>query len=199
MRILSSHYLPSVQWFQVLLSGEEVIIDLHEHFVKQTYRNRANILSANGKLALTVPVKKVANHTPMIDVKIENDFNWQHQHWQAIVSAYNSAPYFLYYQDHFKPLYEKEFTSLVEWNRSLLMVCLQIMKVDINVHYSEKYCEVTDKNEDFRTIISPKNKQETSFKNYLQVFSEKFPFEPNLSVIDVLFNHGPRWREFVFD
>ncbi len=172
------------------------MVDIHEHFVKQTYRNRTTILSANGRLALTIPVK-APNHTPMVDVKIENDFNWQHQHWQAIVSAYNSAPYFLYYQDHFKPLYEKEFVSLLEWNKAMLSVCFKMMKLDNAVVYSEKYCEVTAEDQDYRKIISPKVKQEISTKSYLQVFSEKFPFEPNLSIIDVLFNHGPRWQEFV--
>lgn len=173
------------------------MVDIHEHFVKQTYRNRTAILSANGKLALTIPVK-AANHTPIGDVIIENDVNWQHQHWQAIVSAYNSAPYFLYYQDDFKPLYEKEFTSLVEWNKALLSVCLKLMKLDIAITYSDAYCVPTETDKDFRKSISPKVKQEIPAKSYLQVFSEKFPFEPNLSIIDVLFNHGPRWREFVY-
>ncbi len=197
MTILSLHYLPCIQWFQILLSGEDIVIDVHEHFVKQTYRNRATILSANGKLALTIPVKKAPNHTPNIDVKIENDFNWQHQHWQTIVSAYNSAPYFLYYQDYFKPLYGQEFTSLVEWNKALLSVCLKIMKLDINLNYSQKYFDGIKVEEDFRMKISPKVKHEGLSKNYLQVFSEKFPFEPNLSIIDVLFNNGPRWKEFI--
>lgn len=172
------------------------MVDIHEHFVKQTYRNRTTILSANGKLALTIPVK-AANHTPIIDVKIENDVKWQHQHWQAIVSAYNSAPYFLYYQDDFKSLYEQEFTSLIEWNKSLLLVCLKLMKLDIDIPYSYAYYVATETDKDYRKSISPKVKQEIQAKTYLQVFSEKFPFEPNLSIIDVLFNHGPRWREFV--
>src|SRR6478609_707173 len=140
MIILSSHYLPCIQWFQAFLSGgEEVVIEVHEHFLKQTYRSRTTILSANGKLALTIPVKKAANHTPMNEMRIENDFAWQHQHWQAIVSAYNSAPYFLYYQDYLKPLYEQEFTSLVEWNKVLLKVCLKLMKVDVEPVYSQQY------------------------------------------------------------
>src|SRR6478752_3873518 len=122
MPTLSSHYLPNIQWFQVFCSGEKSVIDIHEHFVKQTYRSRTVILSANGKLALTIPVKKEAHHMPMLEVKIDNEVRWQHQHWQAIMSAYNSAPYFLYYQDYFKPLFEKEFTYLVEWNSALLEV-----------------------------------------------------------------------------
>lgn len=197
MILLSSHYLPCIQWFQALVSGDAVVIDVHEHFLKQTYRNRTTILSANGKLALTIPVKKYANHTPMMDIKIENDFPWQHQHWQTIVSAYHSAPYFIYYQDYIKPLYETEYTSLLEWNTELLKVCLKLMKLDIALKYSEHYYLKDESDTDYRMVISPKNKESVSTPTYLQVFSEKFPFEPNLSVVDVLFNHGPRWREYV--
>jgi hypothetical protein len=193
--ILSSHYLPNIQWFSVFCSQENCVIDIHEHFVKQTYRNRTTILGANGKLALTVPIKKEAHHIPMCDVKIDNEVKWQYQHWQTIVSSYNSAPYFLYYQDYFKPLYEKEFLLLTEWNHALLEVCLKLMKVETKPVYSEHYCLTSAS--DFRSTIIPKVRNEQPAKPYLQVFSEKYPFEPNLSIIDLLFNHGPRWREFV--
>jgi WbqC-like protein family len=197
MIIVSSHYLPCMQWFQAVLSDGEVVVDIHEHFLKQTYRNRTTILSANGRLALTIPVKKAANHTPMLEMVIENDFPWQHQHWQAIVSAYNSAPYFLYYQDYFKPLYEKQVISLVEWNNTLLEVCVKLMKVELPLTYSKQYCTKGDRDFDYRTHISPKNKERVAQKEYLQVFSEKFSFESNLSIIDVLFNLGPRWKECI--
>jgi hypothetical protein len=196
MTTLSSHYLPCIQWFQIFCGQEENVIDIHEHFVKQTYRNRTVILSANGKLALTIPVKKEAHHMPMVEVKIDNEVRWQHQHWQAIMSAYNSAPYFLYFQDYFKPLYEKEFTYLVEWNSALLDVCIKLMKLELKPVYSEQYIETSGI--DYRKLISPKVNPEITGKPYLQVFSEKFPFESNLSILDVLFNHGPRWTEFVF-
>jgi hypothetical protein len=178
-----------------LLTNEEVVIDIHEHFVKQTYRNRFNILSANGILALTIPVK-APNHTPMLEVKIENDFKWQHQHWQAIVSAYQSAPYFLHYQDYVKPLYQAEFMYLAEWNKKILEVCLKLMKETPPIAYSESYCTASLADHDLRKKTSPKSKEVPLFKSYLQVFSEKFPFHPNLSIMDVLFNHGPRWREY---
>lgn len=197
MIILSSHYLPCIQWFKVFLSGEQVVLDVHEHFVKQTYRNRAVILSANGKLSLTVPLKKAANHTAVADVMIENDIPWQHQHWQAIVSAYGSAPYFLYYQDYLKPLYESEFTSLLEWNKALLTVCLRLMKAEVPYNCSEHYYQAGADDTDYRSRISPKREETVNHLKYLQVFSEKFPFEPNLSIIDLLFNQGPRWSEFL--
>jgi hypothetical protein len=180
-----------------LLTNEEVVIDVHEHFVKQTYRNRTNILSANGKLALTIPVRKTAHHMPMAQVEIDNSFRWQHQHWHAIQSAYSSAPYFLYYQDYLKPLYEKEFTHLVEFNDVILKVCLKIMKVELAVLLSDSYIRAEANDIDGRLLISPKKDSAFAGKHYLQVFAEKVPFEKNLGILDLLFNQGPRWPEYI--
>ena len=197
MKIVSSHYLPCLQWFQVFLSQEDVVIDIYENYIKQSYRNRTTILSANGKLALAIPVKKLANHTPMIDVKIENDFKWQHQHWRSIKSAYGSSPYFLYYQDYFEPLYTKEYTHLVEWNVDMLTVCLKLMKVEKQLILTKNYQTSLSADLDFRNQMNPKIKSDFVGLPYLQVFTEKFPFESNLGILDVLFNHGPRWKEFI--
>lgn len=195
MLVLSSHYLPCIEWFHTLFSHDEAIIDIHEHFVKQTYRNRANILSANGRLSLSIPVRKTAHHIPMHEVEIENEFRWQHQHWQAIQSAYSSAPYFLYYKDHFGPLYEKRFDRLVEFNQAALQVCLNVMKLEGEVEMSNAYVQAGETDVDGRKLISPKMESTFTTPNYLQVFTEKFPFEPNLSIIDLLFNKGARWPE----
>lgn len=134
---------------------------------------------------------------PMDEVEIENSFRWQHQHWQAIRSAYSSAPYFLYYQDYLKPLYEKEFTNLVEFNQATVLVCLKIMKVELSPVLSTGYIQAQQNDIDGRLQISPKKESFFHGKEYLQVFAEKFPFEKNLSILDVLFNQGPRWPEYI--
>jgi hypothetical protein len=195
--ILSSHYLPCLEWFNTFLRAEQPVIDLHEHFVKQTYRNRTSILSANGRLALTVPVRKTAHHMPMLSVEIENDFRWQHQHWHAIKSAYSSAPYFLYYHDHFERLYTQEFTHLTTFNNAVLEVCLKIMKTAKVPVSSSEYLVAQADDTDTRALISPKKASGYEGKEYLQVFSEKFPFEKNLGILDLLFNHGPQWRQYL--
>lgn len=197
MLILSSHYLPCIEWFHALFAHEEAVIDVHEHFVKQSYRNRTSILSANGKLSLTVPVRKTAHHMPMDQVEIENDFRWQHQHWQAIQSAYSSAPYFLYYQDRFRLLYEKEFRYLLELNQAMLEVCMSIMKIEWSPGSSASYIRAEQQDIDARALISPKKGSAFNGKPYLQVFTDKLPFEKNLSIIDVLFTQGPRWPEYI--
>ena len=179
MRVLSLHYLPCIYWFQQLLN-HVTILDLEEHYIKQTYRSRCVILSANGPLTLTIPVKK-KQHLKVSEIEIENEFNWQKQHWEAICSAYNH---------YFEPLYFKKYKLLKDFNIDLIEVCLKLLKQPTTLVFSENYVEHAE--HDFRIFIHPKHKIVEPFKPYLQVFSEKFPFQENLSVIDLLFNLGPQ-------
>lgn len=195
MKILSLHYLPSVLWMRNLLAGD-CVIDVHEHFVKQTYRNRATLLSANGLYDLSIPVKKQSSKMKMIDLRPNDEVNWQRQHWETIVACYGSAPFFIHYADAFKDLYSNSTTSVVEFELSLLRLIIKLMKVETEITFSTAYIEPSE-GEDLRGLISPKVKVQENFKPYLQVFAEKFPFQPNLSVMDVLFNNGPRSVDFI--
>lgn len=173
------------------------MIDVHEHFVKQTYRNRAVILSANGPMALTIPVLKTAHKMPVNSLITDNTVHWQRQHWESLKSAYGSAPYFIHYADAFEKIYTSPVTNLAAFEIELLQLCIKLLKVDLTLSFSESYVVCGDNNVDLRHQINPKIKPEATFKSYLQVFTEKFPFEANLSVVDVLFNHGPRSIDYI--
>jgi hypothetical protein len=196
MKILSLHYLPCVLWMRHFLEGD-CVLDVHEHFVKQTYRNRAVILSANGPLPITIPVKKVSNKMMMKDIIADPEVHWQKQHWESIKAAYGSSPFFVHYADGFEALYESEITSIMQFELDLLKLLLRYMKTGADITLSNAYIDAASGN-DLRGYISPKNTVADTFKSYLQVFAGKFPFQPNLSVIDVLFNLGPRgWEDVV--
>lgn len=197
MQPFSLTYLPTLPWIFYWLQAPHACIDVHEHFVKQSFRNRTLILSANGVLPLIIPVKKNEHHTPMLGMRIENDFKWQHQHWQAIQSAYQSAPYFEHYAPYFEKLYIKHYTLLVEWNLDLLSVCLLLLKINKPIETSTEYVSGVMPESDYRIMLSPKILLEPITKPYLQVFTEKYPFAPNLSILDLLFNHGPRWNDYL--
>lgn len=195
MKVLSLHYLPNVEWMKNLLSGN-CVIDVHEHFVKQTYRNRAVILSANGPLNLTIPVKKTGAKMSMQNLMPDHEVSWQKQHWESIVTAYGSSPYFIHYQDGFRAIYEKEVTRIADFELELLRLIIKYMKVEAELVLSESYVESPDI--DLRPYISPKTTLvDVSFKPYLQVFADKFPFYPNLSILDALFNLGPKTIEIL--
>jgi hypothetical protein len=194
--VLSLHYLPNVLWMRYLLTNN-CVIDVHEHFVKQTYRNRAVILSANGPMPLTIPVLKTAHKMPVNTLVTDNTVYWQRQHWESLKSAYGSAPYFIHYADAFEKIYTSHVTNLSVFEIDLLKLCIKLLKVDVTLNFSESYVVCGNEDLDLRHQINPKIKPETTFKPYLQVFAEKFPFEANLCVVDVLFNHGPRSIDYV--
>ena len=195
--LLSSAYLPPVQYFAHLQSAEQVWIEQYDHYQKQTYRNRCVIAAPDGPLSLTVPIEKP--NTPkafMRDIRISDHGNWRHLHWNAIESAYNHTPFFEYYKDDFRPFYEKKFDFLVDYNEQLCQLVCQLIDIDTSFLRTESYvAEPSNTIIDLRDAIHPKKEvmDDASFSAvpYYQVFQERLGFLPNLSIIDLLFNMGP--------
>jgi hypothetical protein len=192
--LLPMFYLPPVAYFTALNQYKpNVLIEKHEHFPKQTYRNRAHIYSPDGVLALVVPVVKGAKvHTPIKEVKISNDFAWQRLHWMSLQSCYRRSAYFEFYEDDFARFYEQRFVNLFDYNEELLNLVLKFLKMPMGLKYTEEYHREYTKLSDFRNTIHPKKDPAFEQKPYFQVFEERKGFLKNLSIIDLLFNQGPQ-------
>ena len=190
--LLSTAYLPPVGYFKKLLTGHSVFIEKHEHFIKQTYRNRCVILGANGPIPLVIPVEKGrGTNKPVRDVRIYNHIRWQRNHWRTIFSAYNSSPFFKFFEEDFRPFYEKNWNFLFDLNMELLEMINNLLDIKPVIHFTVKYEHAAEGITDLRNVFSPKIKSGGKFEPYTQVFSEKFGFIPNLSIIDLIFNKGP--------
>jgi hypothetical protein len=195
--LLSSAYLPPVQYFAHLQSAEQVWIEQYDHYQKQTYRNRCVIAAPDGPLSLTVPIEKPNTQKAfMRDIRISDHGNWRHLHWNAIESAYNHTPFFEYYKDDFRPFYEKKFDFLVDYNEQLCQLVCQLIDIDTSLQRTESYvAEPSNTIINLRDAIHPKKEvmNDASFVviPYYQVFQERLGFLPNLSIIDLLFNMGP--------
>jgi hypothetical protein len=195
--LLSSAYLPPVQYFAHLQIAEQVWIEQYDHYQKQTYRNRCVIAAPDGPLSLTVPIEKPNTQKAfMRDIRISDHGNWRHLHWNAIESAYNHTPFFEYYKDDFRPFYEKKFDFLVDYNEQLCQLVCQLIDIDTSLQRTESYvAEPLNTIIDLRDAIHPKKEvmDDASFSAvpYYQVFQERLGFLPNLSIIDLLFNMGP--------
>ncbi|MBQ8544298.1 MAG: WbqC family protein [Alistipes sp.] len=188
MVILPSAYMPSVEYVARLLR-EECVIDLGENYVKRSERNRASILSANGVMQLTVHVENANRpRQRMRDVKIDYSKRWQHQHWVSILSAYKSSPYFDHFAHLLEPFYRREWRFLVDYNMEYLEVLLHLLGAKCQISTSEQYVEAAAEDFDMR----PKQKKDSTFvaEPYFQVFSDRMPFQPNLSVLDLLLCEG---------
>ena len=195
--VLSTAYLPSIQYFQQIYKAEIICIEKQEHYVKQSYRNRCNVFGANGVLSLSIPVIHVSDKEIITDKKISYAENWQQQHWRTIESAYRNSPYFIYYADALKPFYQKKYQYLFDYNVELLQFLLNSFKIKVELKFTETFDKSAQAN-DFRYTIHPKNKiEKTGFKTYSQLFSDKHNFQPNLSTIDLLFNAGPHSKDYL--
>ena len=190
MTILPVAYMPSVEYVARLLR-EESVVDLGEHYIKRSQRNRAQILSANGVMSLTVNVENANRPRQMItDVRIDYSKRWQHQHWVSIMSAYKSSPYFDHYAHLLEPFYKREWRYLVDYNMEYLSTLLRLLGVEDKVNISEKYVAARDGDIDLR----PKHNEGSTFvaEPYFQVFSDRMPFVANLSILDLLLCEGPQ-------
>jgi hypothetical protein len=189
--LLSTAYLPPIEYFSVLINSEQAIIEAHENYLKQSFRNRCNILSANGMLPLSIPVK-APNHTPIKEVIIDNSVSWQKQHWRSITSAYGSAPFFIYYDYELEPFYKKSYKFLFDFNIELLLKILKLIKVDITIDFTSHFDKSTTINNDFRNSVHPKKEPFLKTEPYYRVFDEQFKYNGHISIIDLIFNIGPQ-------
>ena len=138
--LLSSTYFGPVQWYQKL-NRHRCVIEQHDNFVKQTYRNRCVIASANGPQTLTVPTERYDGlKCPMRDIRISDHGNWRHLHWQALVSAYGETPFFEYYADDLRPYFEeRRWTYLLDFNLDIMHTLCSLLDVRPTLSLSDHY------------------------------------------------------------
>lgn len=186
-------YLAPIEYFTKLLAHKQsILMEKEEHFPKQTYRNRANIFTPDGQLAITVPVVKGSkNHTKVKDVKISYDFRWQQVQWTTLQTCYRRSAYFEFYEDDLRPFYEKRFDYLFDYNEQYFHFILKAMKLKIDCAYTESYEPLYAGLDDYRQNINPKLESSYQNKPYFQVFEDRHGFIKNLSIVDLLFNQGP--------
>ena len=189
---MSTAYLPPVEYFSLMTGAGRVIIENEENYVKQTWRNRCRILSSNGPLTLSVPVLKGVHPKIRInEVRIDYTKRWQQVHLGAIISSYNSAPWFQYYFEKIEGIILTSPEFLTDLNNSLLLTILNMIGIKNEPEYSDSFRQPDGAGYDYRYTLGPKRKHLPPAKEYIQVFSYKSGFVPELSIIDLLFNLGP--------
>ena len=197
MTLLATAYFPNIEYFKRIADADQILIDIYEHFPKQTYRNRCEILAANGLQSLTVNVEKGRTGKRITkSIKISYIENWVKKHITAIISAYKSAPFFEFYWYEFEQILSNKEENLIDLNQKILEQCLSFLNIRRKIEYTSDFIPVENDFEDYRFSITPKIKT-FEHNSYIQVFSDRFEFVPNLSILDVLFNLGPEALTFI--
>lgn len=205
--LIELHYLPSIAWFTATQSFDTIILEKHENFIKQSYRNRCRIITSQGVQELSVPLTGKSariNHsdghrkTLITDIKIDYTQKWLNNHWRAIVSAYNKSPFFEYYSDSLHDTLYKEHKFLYDLNLELLTICRGWLKLPNAITETMAYEKVPQTGTtDLRNLVNAKNPAgyEKSLQpiKYTQVFGHTFA--ENVSVIDLIFCEGPNARQ----
>ena len=203
--LLQTTYFGPIQWYQKLYRYDHCLIEQYDSFQKQTYRNRCVIATANGLQALTVPIEHsllTPHLSPLVkDLRISDHNQWRRVHWNALQSAYSESPFFEYYADDLHPFFEKKYDYLIDFNEEIRQKVCELIDIHPHVEYTPEYISHLSplishfsSLDDFRDVINAKHPQpddDFEAKTYWQVFQHKHGFQPNLSILDLLFNMGP--------
>jgi hypothetical protein len=196
--LVSTAYLPPVEYFSLIARADEVLIEREENYVKQSFRNRCYILSAHGPQLLSVPVYLGSLHkTQLKDIRIDYSKRWQQVHIGAITASYSASPYFQFYFENIEKVISKKPAFLIDLNTDLTETILNMLKLKIQLRFTSEFETPAESLYDFRYRISPKNKSSFLMKEYLQVFNNANGFVHGLSIIDLVFNMGPEAVDFL--
>lgn len=196
--LLSTAYLPPVEYFYHISKSDEILIEREENYIKQTYRNRCYILSSNGPQVLTVPVYLGSFHkTPVKEIRIDYSKRWQQVHIRALTASYASSPFFMYYFEQVEKILLSHYKFLLDLNMHLLKVIMEILKIPSLISYTEEFIPSGGSENDFRYNISPKLKTVHYIKKYTQVFGCPENYLSRLSITDLIFNMGPESKDFL--
>jgi hypothetical protein len=173
---------------------QDMLVDIHEHYVKQSLRNRCELVASQGQFHLTVPVHRPSGtKTAYKDIRISYDEDWRHEHRHAVRSAYGSSPFYIHYWDEISAIWDEEFELLQDLSLHAHTVMADLIGFEPLIRTSEFYIHSTPGKD-----LRPRFKK-SDFKNekYIQVFADRLEFVQNLSTLDLLFCKGPESLDYL--
>ena len=184
----------NIKWWNHFINNDSVVLNGFENFQKQTWRNRYDIQGANGIQSLTIPITKESGiKTKTKDIQLFTEPHWKKVHWRSIKSAYGSSPFWIYYSDVIETMFTTDFNTLHDFSIKSIEVIIEELALDTELKMAFEKPEL---NSDLSKEFKP---SKCLYKNepYLQVFSDRFDFQSNLSILDLLFNLGPETESYL--
>jgi len=199
--IFSLHYFPCIAYFCAWAQSEVVWIDAGEHYEKQSYRNRTQILTSESTLALSVPIKKQLPKQSVNTIEIDYSQNWGTLHLRSLQTNYGKAPYFPYYFDEIEAIYNIKPVLLADLNKNMLTLCRKILELPQEPAFCENYIQIAENKDfiDYRQAIHPKKNIPNTLQNSLHPYTQVFGmgFVPNMSILDLIFCEGTNAKNII--
>jgi len=189
--VIDCQFLPCINWFKISMSDKYINFDKYEKWKKMSFGNRCTLFGGNGPIQLSVPVEKGRDQNSLFrDIKISYSENWPVKFWRTIISCYNRSPFFEYYKDEIEEILSKKFQFLIDLNTELLLIIFKYLSINKEVRMvdGKKFSHI----DAARHFLLPKNSRDLPNPiHYQQMFSDRHGFQPNLSILDLLFMEGP--------
>ncbi|MDF4222941.1 WbqC family protein [Maribacter sp. M208] len=199
MKLIHPSYFPNIVTFSYIMH-HPICWEVNDNYQKQTFRNRTYISNDRGKHILSIPIIHVGRangRQKYKDVQIDNSYPWQRQHWRTLETAYRTSPFFEFYEDDIRLLYNQPYESLLDYNLKTIETIFDCLQLDMPTDRTVAFETNPENKEDFRFLINAKFKPQLNMERYTQVFGDRHGFTPNLSILDLLFNIGPNSIEYL--
>ena len=197
--LLHPTYFPSIPTMAVV-AQKTVVWETWDNYQKQTYRNRCYIGTDQGQLMLNIPIQHVGGaqgRQLYRDVRLDNSYPWQRNHWRTLQTAYRASPFFEYFEEDLEPLFTVEYNSLLKLNLATIKLICHCLDLTMPEKETTAYETVPQDLTDGRFLVNAKEKLQVSQKPYTQVFHDRHGFLENLSVLDLIFNEGPAALDYL--
>ena len=192
--LIQPAYCAPIIQYAAIAQAEHVVFEVHDNYQKQSYRNRFKIATSTGALTLTIPIlhreEPKKGHQLTQEVGIENQFKWQRNHWRSLKTAYQTSPYFEYYEDEFEPLYNQKWETLADFHAACHRIIMECLQLEVPTTTSTEYFRSPKEQKDLRSFIVCKKEPDYPLPEYRQLFGDKHGYLKNLSILDLLFNEG---------
>lgn len=182
-------YFPPISYFLDWKKSLDIYIEVYDNYQRRSFRNSMEILTSSGRLQLSVPILHVKSKL-LRDLKINFNSRWREIHWKTLYTAYRNSCYFEYYEEDIYKLIYYDTKYLFEFNHNILdwvIKIFQLPKYNLTTEFKDIII-----GKDYRDCYSRKTINLNRITiSYHQVFSDRYIFENNLSILDFLFNVGP--------
>jgi hypothetical protein len=219
--VIQPSYIPWRGYFDMIQQVDLFVFYDDVKYTKQDWRNRNRIKTRYGLQWLTVPVNSDATKCNINEVLIANEKAWGDHHWRVLQMEYGDAPFFSQYTDFFKEVYTRQWDKLAELDCYLTIEICKFLAIKAEFvqssayqsqgHSTAKLIDLLQKVGATYYLSGPaaRNYIDVTLFNqahieleyvkydYLQYPQLHGDFEPQVSVIDLLFNVGADASKYI--